>query len=189
MFIIKRGSPGLVITKIIQKEDILMLYLSVFKHPTLVRENIIALDLAHEGLKRPIFNCILQANLHIDSAARSNHTNRLHTDLSEIQFTPDNSTTLAKSNLVLTRTKIDFPCFFYTFTVILPAVTRTLDNFHLTFLQLRGCLHGGGGPQIGEVTRRGSPHFSCKRDQIFEMRDYMDRRVTSPTWGPSPPFK
>ena len=25
----------------------------------------------------------------------------------------------------------------------------------------------------------GSPHISCKRDQI-EMRDYMDRRVTSP---------
>ena len=46
-----------------------------------------------------------------------------------------------------------------------------------------------GDPKIGEVTRRGSPHFSCKRDQIFEMRDYMDRRVTSPTWGPSPPLK
>lgn len=38
---------------------------------------------------------------------------QLHTDLSEIQFTPDNSTTLAKSNLVLTRIKIDFPCFFF----------------------------------------------------------------------------
>ena len=37
---------------------------------------------------------------------------QLHTDLSGIQFTPDNSTTLAKSNLVLTRIKIDFPCFF-----------------------------------------------------------------------------
>ena len=38
----------------------------------------------------------------------------------------------------------------------------------------------------------GSPHLSCKRDQI-KMRDYMDRRVTppkrvtSPTWGPPPP--
>ena len=53
----------------------------------------------------------------------------------------------------------------------------------------RTCLHGGGGPQIGEVTCDGSPHLSCKRDQI-KMRDYMDRRVTppkrvtSPTWGP-----
>ena len=44
---------------------------------------------------------------------------------------------------------------------------------------LRACLHGGGGPQIGEVTCGGSPHLSCKRDQI-KMRDYMDRRVTPP---------
>ena len=50
------------------------------------------------------------------------------------------------------------------------------------------CLHGGGGPQIGEVTCSGSPHLSCKRDQI-KMRDYMDRQVTSPTWGPPPPCK
>ena len=44
---------------------------------------------------------------------------------------------------------------------------------------LRACLHGGGGPQIGEVTFGGSPHLSCKRDQIT-MRDYMDRQVTPP---------
>ena len=48
---------------------------------------------------------------------------------------------------------------------------------------LTACVHGGGGPQIGEVTRGRSPHLSCKRDQI-KMRDYMDRRVTPPTWGP-----
>ena len=42
---------------------------------------------------------------------------------------------------------------------------------------LRACLHGGGGPQIGEVTCGGSPHLSCERDQI-KMRDYVDRRVT-----------
>ena len=42
---------------------------------------------------------------------------------------------------------------------------------------LRACLHGGGGPQIGEVTCGGSPHLSCKLDQI-KMRDYVDRRVT-----------
>ena len=41
----------------------------------------------------------------------------------------------------------------------------------------RACLQGGGGPQIGEVTCGGSPHLSCKCDQI-EMRDYVDRRVT-----------
>ena len=34
----------------------------------------------------------------------------------------------------------------------------------------------------------GSPHLSCKRDQI-KMREYIDWRVTSPTWGPSPPCK
>ena len=56
------------------------------------------------------------------------------------------------------------------------------------------CLHGGGGYKTGEVTRGGSPHLSCKRDQI-KMRDFMDRRVTPPkrvtllTWGPPPPCK
>ena len=34
----------------------------------------------------------------------------------------------------------------------------------------------------------GSTHLSRKRDQI-KMRDYMDGRVTSPTWGPPPPCK
>ena len=52
----------------------------------------------------------------------------------------------------------------------------------------RACLHGGGGPQVGEAKYGGSPHLSCKRDQIT-MRDYMDKRVTSPTWGPPPPCK
>ena len=28
-----------------------------------------------------------------------------------------------------------------------------------------GCLHGGGGPQLGEVTCGGPPHLSRKRDQ------------------------
>ena len=54
---------------------------------------------------------------------------------------------------------------------------------------LRACLHGGGGPQVGEVKYGGSPNLLCKRDQI-KMRYYMDKRVhppkrvTSPTWGP-----
>ena len=34
----------------------------------------------------------------------------------------------------------------------------------------------------------GSPHLSCKRDHI-KMRDYMGRRVTSPTWGVPPSCK
>ena len=72
---------------------------------------------------------------------------------------------------------------------ILPKTTTKVAK-----TSLRACLHGGGGPQIGEVTCGGSPHLSCKRDQI-KMRDYMDRwvtppkRVTSPTCGPPPPCK
>ena len=46
----------------------------------------------------------------------------------------------------------------------------------------------GGVPQVGEVTCGGLPHLTCKRDHI-KMRDYMDRGVTSPTWGPPPPCK
>ena len=59
---------------------------------------------------------------------------------------------------------------------------------------LRACLHGGGGPQVGEVKYGGSPHLSCKRDQI-KMRGYTEKRVTppkrvtSPSWGPPPPCK
>ena len=47
---------------------------------------------------------------------------------------------------------------------------------------------------MGEVTCGGSPHLSCKRDEM-KMRDYMDRRVTppkrgtSPSWGVPPPCK
>ena len=50
---------------------------------------------------------------------------------------------------------------------------------------LRVCLHGCGGPQIGEVTCGGSPHLLFKRDQV-KMRDYMDRRVTPPKCVTSP---
>ena len=55
-------------------------------------------------------------------------------------------------------------------------------------LSLRTCLHEGGGLQVGEVTRGGSPHLTGKHDQI-KMRDYMDRPVTSPIWGPPAPCK
>ena len=53
-------------------------------------------------------------------------------------------------------------------------------------IPLGACFHGGGGPQIGEVTCGGSPHLSCKHDQI-KVREYMDRQVTSRAWGPPPP--
>ena len=51
--------------------------------------------------------------------------------------------------------------------------------------RFRTSLHGGGGPQLGEVIRAGSPHLSCKRNQI-KMRDCMDRRVTPPKGATSP---
>ena len=43
-------------------------------------------------------------------------------------------------------------------------------------------------PPPGATRLGGSPHLSCKRDQS-KIRDYMDMRVTSPTWGPPPPCK
>ena len=65
-------------------------------------------------------------------------------------------------------------CAFASFTISLFSIppNAALETF-------RGCLHRGGGPQIGEVTCGGSPHLSCKGHQI-KMRDYMDRRVTLP---------
>ena len=47
-----------------------------------------------------------------------------------------------------------------------------------------------GLPGLADRATRlgGSRHLSCKRDQI-KMRDHVDRRVTSHTWGPPPPCK
>ena len=42
--------------------------------------------------------------------------------------------------------------------------------------------------KVGEVKCGGLPHLTCKRDHL-KMRDCMDRRVTSPTWGSPPPSK
>ena len=42
--------------------------------------------------------------------------------------------------------------------------------------------------QQGNPTWQTRPHLSCKRDQN-KIRNYIDRRVTSPTWGPPPPCK
>ena len=71
---------------------------------------------------------------------------------------------------------------------------KPLNRYWKKKKNVRDCLNGGGGPQIGEVTSARSPHLSCKRDQI-NMGGYMERpvtppkRVTSPTWGPPPPCK
>ena len=74
-------------------------------------------------------------------------------------------------------------------------VLESVQNLQTRALSsLRACLHGGGGPQVGEVSWGGSPRLTCKRDHI-KVRDYMDRqvipteRVPSPTWGPPPPCK
>ena len=67
----------------------------------------------------------------------------------------------------------------------------TLKRLHGKILpRLRGL------PGLADRTTHlgGSPHLSCKRDQI-KLRDYMDRRVTplkrvtTPTWGSLPPCK
>ena len=60
--------------------------------------------------------------------------------------------------------------------------------------QIRVCLYGGARPQVAEVTRLRWGNLSFKRDEI-KMTDCKDRRVTplkrvtSPTWGPPPPWK
>ena len=55
--------------------------------------------------------------------------------------------------------------------------TTIILRFFSICFTIKACLHGGGGPQIGEVICGWSPHLSCKRDKI-KMRDYVDRRVT-----------
>ena len=51
---------------------------------------------------------------------------------------------------------------------------------------LKGFLHGGGRPHIGEITYKGSAYLSSKHDQVM-MRDYMNRGVTTLTWFPGLP--
>ena len=39
-------------------------------------------------------------------------------------------------------------------------MTANICTKELSFLILRACLHGGRGPEVGEVTRGGSPHLT-----------------------------
>ena len=80
---------------------------------------------------------------------------------------------------------------FSPFCVALLSVYLILKHWHgRIWPQLRGL------PGVADRATHleGSPHLSCKRDQI-KVRDYMDRRVTPskwvtmPTWGPPPPCK
>ena len=56
----------------------------------------------------------------------------------------------------------------------------------------RACLHGGGGPQIGEVMCGGSPHLSLN---VIKLKWEIiwtggpPKRVILPTWVPPPPCK
>ena len=59
-----------------------------------------------------------------------------------------------------------FKDFFKIYYIILYQAVNILF-LHNVF---RVCLHGGGGPQIGEVKCGGPPHLSCNCDQI-KMRE------------------
>ena len=72
-----------------------------------------------------------------------------------------------------------------------------LDGFpYLETFTWQNSTPAGRVPGLADWAARlgGSPHLSYKRDQI-QMVDYIDRRVTPlkrvtpPTWGPSPPCK
>ena len=61
-------------------------------------------------------------------------------------------------------------------------------------MQIRACLHGGGGPQVGEVTRLGGvTHLSIQSLILIWSRLHdgwgHPLHVTSPIWGPPTPCK
>ena len=64
--------------------------------------------------------------------------------------------------------------------------TTIILRFFSICFTIKAYLHGGGGPQIGEVICGWSPHLSCKRDKI-KMRENVDRRVTQQSGLPHPP--
>ena len=58
----------------------------------------------------------------------------------------------------------------YPLMIVLFRLLEKKKRSGVPFSSLRACLHRGGGPQVGEVTRGGSPRLACKRNQI-KMRD------------------
>ena len=59
---------------------------------------------------------------------------------------------------------------------------------------VKACLQGGRWPQVGGVTRLSISSLILTWSRLHDrwedyIRDYMDRRVTSLTWGPPPPRK
>jgi len=60
----------------------------------------------------------------------------------------------------------------------------------LDLMPTKGLFTWRWGPLIGEVTSSGSPHLSCKLDQMDRrVTSPPPKRVTSPPWGPRPPCK
>ena len=65
----------------------------------------------------------------------------------------------------------------------------SLASYHAAYPYMLGPVYMKvGDPQIGELICGGSPHLSCKRDQI-KMRDYLDRQVTPSKQATPPPCK
>ena len=88
-------------------------------------------------------------------------------------------------------------CFWNSNIILLSCIfVRKCTAYRLGGLPPLSRLHGKMWPRLtglpylaDRATRLGGlPHLSCKHVQIT-MRDYMERRVTSPTWGPPPPCK
>ena len=67
-------------------------------------------------------------------------------------------------------------------------------SFRRLYMGLRACLHGGGRPQVGEVTRLGGvTRLSIQSLILMWSRLHVGwgnpPHVTSPTWGPPPSCK
>jgi len=54
-----------------------------------------------------------------------------------------------------------------------------VKNLHSKQINIRACLHEGGGPQVGEVSCGRLPHLTYKCDQInpFAPGDFAEKRV------------
>ena len=65
---------------------------------------------------------------------------------------------------------------------------KEVYSFPLHGLVLRACLHGGGGPQVGEVTRQ-SIYSLISILSLLHDRWGEPPHFTSPIWGPQPPCK
>ena len=66
---------------------------------------------------------------------------------------------------------------------MIPAKVEKYQKFKsrsLSLYPLRACLHGGGGPQVGEVTCLYTVHHMFTSSDQSKMRDYIERLVKPP---------